>query len=77
MDKIVCCTNLTLFGGAEIESEQYIILCQGMIFNVFFQKKLMIRKKGFAISENLGHIFFSSAPFPGCPILREAQPNYQ
>ena len=38
MDKIVCCTNLTLFGGSEIESEQYFVLCQGMIFNVFFRR---------------------------------------
>ena len=37
MDWIVCCTNLTLFGGSEIQSEQYFVLiCQGMIFNVFF-----------------------------------------
>ena len=59
MDKIVCCTNLTLFGGSEIESEQYFVLCQGIIFNVFFLEEINdSKKKVLQFLKNLGHIFF-------------------
>ena len=52
------------------------IFCEGMLFNVFLEETYDSKKRFCNFWKSKPHIF-SSAPFPECPTLREAQPNYQ